>query len=115
VAVHTPRKPFRVECCGQEFQFGCASLSVPHFHAACPSRSTLTESGEPDHKENDMTDTAKKPIDDSKEELTEAELDQVAGGMGAVGLAMDEKTSTLPAAPGKIREGFTSPSGSLPA
>ena len=27
-----------------------------------------------------MTDTEKKPIDDSKEELTEAELDQVAGG-----------------------------------
>jgi hypothetical protein len=27
-----------------------------------------------------MTDTAKKPTDDSKEELTEAELDQVAGG-----------------------------------
>jgi hypothetical protein len=33
-----------------------------------------------------MTDTEKKPIDDSKEELTEAELDQVAGGsLGAVG------------------------------
>jgi hypothetical protein len=29
-----------------------------------------------------MTDTAKKPTDDSKEELTEAELDQVAGGVG---------------------------------
>jgi hypothetical protein len=29
-----------------------------------------------------MTDTSNKPIDDSKEELTEAELDQVAGGIG---------------------------------
>jgi len=27
-----------------------------------------------------MTDTTNKPINDSKEELTEAELDQVAGG-----------------------------------
>jgi bacteriocin-like protein len=27
-----------------------------------------------------MTDTANQPTDDSKEELTEAELDQVAGG-----------------------------------
>jgi hypothetical protein len=84
-------------------------FTPPSLHAL------FTESGEPDHKENDMTDTAKKPIDDSKEELTEAELDQVAGGIGAFGVAMDEKTSTLPAAPGKIREGFTSPSGSLPA
>jgi hypothetical protein len=40
----------------------------------------LTEPGEPDHKETDMTDTTNKPIDDSKEELTEAELDKVAGG-----------------------------------
>jgi hypothetical protein len=31
-----------------------------------------------------MTDTAKKPIDDPKEELTEAELDQVAGGVAGV-------------------------------
>jgi hypothetical protein len=31
--------------------------------------------------ENDMTESAKKPIDDSKEELSEAELDQVAGGV----------------------------------
>ena len=29
-----------------------------------------------------MTDAANKPTDDSKEELTEAELDQVAGGIG---------------------------------
>ena len=29
-----------------------------------------------------MTDTANQPTDDSKEELTEAELDQVAGGIG---------------------------------
>jgi hypothetical protein len=29
-----------------------------------------------------MTDTSKNPIDDSKEELSEAELDQVAGGIG---------------------------------
>ena len=29
-----------------------------------------------------MTDTSNNPIDDSKEELTEAELDQVAGGVG---------------------------------
>jgi hypothetical protein len=29
-----------------------------------------------------MTDPTNKPIDDSKEELTEAELDQVAGGVG---------------------------------
>jgi hypothetical protein len=31
-------------------------------------------------KENDTTDTAKKPVSDSDEELSEAELDQVAGG-----------------------------------
>jgi hypothetical protein len=54
---------------------------VPCFHAACPSRITH-QSGQPDDKENDMTDTSNKPVDDSKEELTEAELDQVAGGIG---------------------------------
>jgi hypothetical protein len=39
------------------------------------------QSGQPDRKENDMSDTTNKPIDNSKEELTEAELDQVAGGV----------------------------------
>jgi hypothetical protein len=48
--------------------------TLPSLHAL------LTESGEPEPKENDLTDAAKKPTDDSKEELTEAELDQVAGG-----------------------------------
>jgi bacteriocin-like protein len=37
-----------------------------------------------------MTDTAKEPIDDSKEELTEAELNQVAGGLCA-GMAVAKK------------------------
>ena len=41
-----------------------------------------------------MTDTAKTPIDDSKEELSEAELDQVAGGIGA--FDMVEKKHTQP-------------------
>jgi hypothetical protein len=41
-----------------------------------------------------MTETAKKPIDDSKEELSEAELDQVAGGV--VGYATVEKKHTQP-------------------
>jgi uncharacterized protein with gpF-like domain len=72
--------------------FGCS----PRFRAAVP-HALLTESCEPDHKEKDMTDkeneitdkekdtadTAEKPISDSKEELTEAELDQVAGGGGS--------------------------------
>jgi hypothetical protein len=53
----------------------------------------ITESGEPDPKENDMTEDDKDTINnendttdtanaasDSGEELTEAELDQVAGG-----------------------------------
>jgi hypothetical protein len=39
-----------------------------------------------------MTDTAKEPMDDSKEELTEAELDQVAGGFNTgFGLAAEKK------------------------
>jgi hypothetical protein len=62
--------------------------TLPSLHAL------LTESGEPEPKENDMTDTAKTPIDDSKEELTEAELDQVAGGIGA--FDMDQKKHTQP-------------------
>jgi ABC-type phosphate transport system substrate-binding protein len=43
-----------------------------------------------------MTDTANQPTDDSKEELTEAELDQVAGGIGAFGVAMAEKKHAQP-------------------
>jgi len=42
-----------------------------------------------------MTETAKKPIDDSKEELSEAELDKVAGG-AVFGYAMVEKKHTQP-------------------
>jgi hypothetical protein len=34
-----------------------------------------------------MTDTTNKPVDDSKEELTEAELDQVAGGRDVFGFS----------------------------
>ena len=45
-------------------------------------------------KEKDTADTAEKPISDSKEELTEAELDQVAGGIGA--FDMVEKKHTQP-------------------
>jgi len=41
-----------------------------------------------------MTDTAKTPIDDSKEELSEAELDQVAGGVA--GFVMVAKKPTQP-------------------
>jgi hypothetical protein len=48
---------------------------------------SLTESGEPDdkeiemsHDEKDTIETATKPSNDPKDELTEAELDQVAGG-----------------------------------
>jgi hypothetical protein len=43
-----------------------------------------------------MTDTANQPTDDSKEELTEAELDQVAGGIGAIGVAMAEEKHAQP-------------------
>jgi hypothetical protein len=68
------------------FAWRVSMLPAPH--------ALLTESGEPDDKENDMTDTAKKPIDDSKEELTEAELEQVAGGIG--GFDMVEKKHTQP-------------------
>jgi hypothetical protein len=40
-----------------------------------------------------MTDTAKEPINDSKEELTEAELDQVAGGVyGLIAAASTKHT-----------------------
>jgi hypothetical protein len=42
-----------------------------------------------------MTDSSNKPIDNSKEELTEAELAQVAGGVVG-GFAMVEKTHTQP-------------------
>jgi hypothetical protein len=43
-----------------------------------------------------MTDNANKPIDDSKEELTESELDQVAGGRVITpGAAMVEKPTSL--------------------
>ena len=41
-----------------------------------------------------MTESAKKPIDDSKEELSEAELDQVAGGV--TGHLAVEKKHTVP-------------------
>jgi len=51
------------------------------------STASLTESGKPDDKEIDMShdekstsETTKKPNSDPKEELTEAELDKVAGG-----------------------------------
>jgi hypothetical protein len=61
-----------------------------------------------------MTDTTNKPINDSKEELTEAELDQVAGGLSSFGAVAEfVETPTQPAAPGKIK-GFASSSGSLP-
>jgi hypothetical protein len=40
-----------------------------------------------------MTDTEKKPIDNSKDELTEAELDQVAGGVyGVIEAARTKQT-----------------------
>jgi len=45
-----------------------------------------------------MTDITNKPIDNSKEELSEAELDQVAGGSPEhrVGATEVGKTPTLP-------------------
>jgi hypothetical protein len=43
-----------------------------------------------------MTDTTKKPTDDSKEELTEAELDQVAGGVKGYKSADLETKHTQP-------------------
>jgi hypothetical protein len=46
-------------------------------------------------KEKDTADTAEKPISDSKEELTEAELDQVAGG-ASVGRVAAVKARTQP-------------------
>jgi len=40
-----------------------------------------------------MTDTEKKPIDNSKDELSEAELDQVAGGVyGVIEAARTKQT-----------------------
>jgi hypothetical protein len=52
--------------------------------------------GEPDRKETDLTDNANKPIDDSKEELTEAELDKVAGGRLVAPVAAVAKAHTRP-------------------
>jgi hypothetical protein len=43
-----------------------------------------------------MSDTTNKPIDDSKEELTEAELDQVAGGGLLAPVAAVAKAHTRP-------------------
>jgi hypothetical protein len=60
-----------------------------------------TESGEPDHKEKEMTDSTNKPIDDSKEELSEAELDKVAGGAFLAPGVPEVLVNKAPIKPGK--------------
>jgi hypothetical protein len=67
---------------------------VARFQARLPCTLYSPNPASRTQKENDMTDTAKTPIDDSKEELSEAELDQVAGGIGA--FDMVEKKHTQP-------------------
>lgn len=48
------------------------------------------------NNEIDTAEATKNPASDSSEELTEAELDQVAGGIGAIGVAMAEKKHAQP-------------------
>ena len=77
-------------------RFGAVSrICVARFQARLPCTLYSPNPASRTQKENDLTETAKTPIDDSKEELSEAELDKVAGG-AVFGYAMVEKKHTQP-------------------